>query len=226
VYGLLFFTIQTFAQDIISFSVNVGTYQMKDMKEFQKVILNDYLSSSNVPIKATLVFPASLQAEFGVYRDYDDSKLGVFLNYTATKGVLTYSDYSGSTSLEHRLKRVTPGIHFSTNVSKNLSLYGKLGISVTFLSIVAETDLTGADKIEEKNLFNAYAGILQPGLQWDYPMERFGLIVHLGYEFSLSTKVFATETEGAYLVNNEGDPMFILWNGIRGGIGVTYKLHK
>src|SRR5687767_12164620 len=87
------------AQKFIYINGNVGNYWMNDMKELQEE-LEAEMAGSGIPVRAVHAFPVSFQGEMGMdftlhdrlLREY---RIGGFLNYTVTEGLITYSDYSG-----------------------------------------------------------------------------------------------------------------------------------
>ena len=82
---------------------------MGDMKSLLSDFSQSY-NNSGIPTKITLSFPVSLQLEAGGMVNLSDYKIGGFLNYAGTKGVIGYRDYSGSINESVYHRSLCPGI--------------------------------------------------------------------------------------------------------------------
>jgi hypothetical protein len=209
-------------QPKIYVSVVAGTYLMSDMKDFQK----QHASMGLLPLKIVSSFPPSLQAEAGfAYGLYDGEKtIGGYVNYAFTHGRMHYADYSGDLEYNLDLKRVGLGFRGTHRIAKGLSIYAKLGFSVTTLDLNGQTLLANGALSEDSETFDAYGLTFEPGLQWEYPYKRFTFYVNGGFEVSANGKTMYDDE--AYLVDNSEDPVKIDWTGARLGVGIMFRLTK
>src|SRR5688572_22721244 len=104
------------AQDNVHVRAIYGTYQMRDLQEFQGELAKDFQNNS-MPVKITSTFPASLQVEAGMDFPTEFHTFGFFVNYAITQGRLHYGDYSGETFAEQNLNRFLLGFKAATYVA-------------------------------------------------------------------------------------------------------------
>ena len=216
----------SFAQRYIYMNGIIGHYLMEDMRELQKVLVQD-LQDSGIPAKAVLTFPASFQGEVGIDFTIRDRllrayTLGGFLNYTLTEGLISYSDYSGEMSIQQMITRIAIGARGSRSIGRGFAAYAKVAFSMSNLDIVSRTSLQNGASDEEDLGFSAAGLLVHPGVQWSKVYGRFAFTVLGGFEANLSGKT--AYFEGYHLLDKWGNPARIDWTGFRLGVGTTFKL--
>lgn len=216
----------SFGQTTAYVRATPGNYWMNDMKENQEEFKTDLLDSE-IPAKTTSSFPVSLQGEAGVdFTIYDrllrKYQLGGFLNYTVTRGRISYADYSGSLNVTHHLKRTAIGVKGIWGIRDNLAIYTKAAWCFSRLEIQYVISLQGVQANDETYEFTASGIALEPGIQWTKTFERLTFMVHGGYELNLNGKTMYGEE--SYMIDSVGQPVFVDWSGFRLGIGVGISL--
>ena len=213
------------AQENIYVRAVYGTYQMRDLKEFQEEMLSDF-QNDLLPVKIVSAFPASLQLEAGMDFTTKRYTLGFFANYAITSGKLHYSDYSGETFAEQNLNRISIGIKGSTPIARHLDLYAKVSGGLSSLNLNFETHINGASSgAKEEVDFKAMGVSVEPGMIWQVPFQKFLFSISGGYELNFNGKTkFEELSSDTYLVNDNNEPVSIDWSGMRVSVGIAYVL--
>lgn len=195
----------------------VGTYQMSDLKALQVELLEDY-SHLSIPVEIVSSFPVSVQFEAGLDFQKDKFSSGAFINYTKTRGLLHYADYSGEILSQQTVHRVLVGCKMYRSITNSFNFYADLGGSISFLEMSFETNLTGLDRSTESLKFNSLGISLQPGLEWQYIWKKTRIKINGGYEIGFNGKTNFNEEDGAFLINDRDEPVILDWSGLRFGI--------
>lgn len=210
-----------FGQRVVSISSIAGSYGMEDLKALQTRFEEEY-RRRDIPVERVLDFPVSLQGEFGYSFEKGPRTYGTYLNYAMTKGKDHYSDYSGETLAQQKVSRILGGFKFSQKLIKDFRVYGKLGVSRSYLDLLFATYIHGGGSEEENLHYNSWGFNLEPGLSWEYPYQNFIFNVSGGYEITKQGSTYKKDSDDELLLNRNWEEVMINWNGFRLGLGVGY----
>ncbi len=196
-----------------------GDYAMKDLKGIHANLEKVYLTEINLPVTSSYIFPKSLQGALTYKYEMEKTAIGGYLNYAMTGSKLYYGDYSGFTSAEQKVRRVSMGVYGSVDIYKSIQIYGKLGGNISYLNMVFQTYL-GQTRAEYENMsFNSEGLTFEPGVAWTNVYRRFTYEIHAGYEVNYQFTTRYNNNKEAYLMYN-GTKARIDWSGLRFGIGI------
>lgn len=169
----------------LKFSFGAASFQMDDLKSYQKFILSNY----PVEGKITSSFPPYTSASVTYVRKlYDQVMVGGGYGYSATGGKSSYADYSGyigtdMTETSHRFGAyvsyiLTGGDHL------DLSLNGRLFANLTTLSIESYYSIMNYSN----GINNRYRSVSPSGsiaTELNYHFNGFSLGLEAGYLIDL-----------------------------------------
>jgi len=212
------------AQLRISTSIGYGTYFMNDMRDWQKEV------KKGLPVDAEEVstFPGYLNFESSV--TYDSKRkffIGAIIGFGSTGGRLSYSDYSGSLTLDQLLKYYSLNISIGSKkeiISKKylFSFDFRPGIILTELVSETKTKL-GVESLNQSYEFKSINWSVQPTVCLTRRINSFGLHAFVGYNLSVKRgKLKLKENKNFYLLNSDGSDAHAQWGGVRLGLGLTY----
>lgn len=207
-------------QTVFYSSAVVGNYQMEKFKLWQNEILADFEAQS---LEATIIqeFPASIQMEAGVDIVLENFSIGPFVNYSFTKGKVSYQDFSGFTASSQNINRILIGGKIST-VQEGVNFYGKIGFNYSSLELISETKIQNRDLEVSSFDFSSIGGSLEPGIQWQKTLGRLVFLLSAGYEFNLNGQLNSKDVKDTYLVDSMNSRITADFSGLRIGFGLGF----
>ncbi|MBX2946794.1 MAG: hypothetical protein KF725_13245 [Cyclobacteriaceae bacterium] len=196
---------------------------MKTQREFQE----GFMQSTDIPLKPVHTFPAYLT--FGgevAFKAFDQSAVGLWLDYTSTGGTLHYKDYSGYARMDQLLKCVQTGVFYQwqVNTSNMWPFFITSHFSAIFSKETIRTELViGTTQATEQISLRSVNFGFRPGLMIQRKFDNFVTQANLGYDFQGNGQL-KTEKDAA-LTTPEGKDLTAQWAGLRVGIGIGILLN-
>ncbi len=232
VFILLIFSFNVSAQ-IISIKLlgENNFYLMSDLKELQTQVKED-LSSNGIPALTTksfsphfglqlqLIIPATFLKTF-------ETKVGLLIDYSSTRGKLSYTDNSTEMSFDQTLQFVSLGflLEFEQKISNLFSFtYGfKVPFIWGFLNNHFNNLLDVYDNIVNLNLNCITIGI-EPNISLLFAESKFIYGINLGYLVCSPEKYSMFNNDKAYLQKRNGDAVTVGTNGFRTALTIGFNL--
>lgn len=207
----------------VMFHMGAGTFAMKTQKKLQEDVRGE-----TIPWRPVHEFPPywiyagslsyNFSSEFGV---------SAYFEYGSTGGTLHYADYSGSVQFDQLLRYAQGGV--GTFVQINRSEKWPLFATAHLLmgrtkEIVSYTLHAGRAKEEERVNLQAINLGVRPGIMMQHRMNAFVFQGNVGLEIQLPGKL--ENSDGNYLVLQNGDEVNAQWSGLRATLGVGLLLGK
>jgi hypothetical protein len=219
---LLFPFLGAAQQITFNLSAGVGTYAMRDMKNFQLAMKNAF------PFEASITdeFPPFLFYEASAYiKPTNRFFTGISVAYGSTGGRVQYRDYSGYLRADQLLRyiNVSGPVGFDFEVGDKILLYVDLKptYTITFADLNFEQEI-GGDREGVKHQFQSQTVAVQPGFWLLRRIGQFGLHGQLSYYIPVvKGKLYYNENNNAYLIGNDDKPLYAGWNGVRLSLGVS-----
>ena len=228
----LFFALQALPQDIFfGVKAGYGTYQLSDLKDFQKAVATQ---PGQIPAKPLEQFPGFLYQALSLeFQTGHFQFIGVDYTYHTTGGRNALSDYSGNYRLDMNLKGHRIGAYYKDKIvglqKTGLSFQFRGGIHFTSLETEEELELYPSFK-ETYNLeFNSRSLYVEPSLVAFRDLhKRFRLEIAVGYEYEFGGVLyFKSSGRQSELQNPESrSTVRANWTGIRLSAGLKYLLNK
>ena len=163
---------------------------------------------------------------------------GFFLNLQSTGSRVSASDYSGEYCFDMRIKGYGLGLNVAYNISNfsGFQVWGNLalGFNYTYLNMKEHFELLGSNYTDEKINLNSYNGFIEPGVRFEYPLNKItlpvvnkcSLFLNVGYQFQLLAKlVYYKKPENVY-VDSWGYTMKPDWSGVRFALGISVPISQ
>jgi hypothetical protein len=214
-------------QSKVYFQAVAGNYAMREMKQFQ-TDLNDDFWSSGFATKVVSDFPKSLQVTVGYDKMLSSEKysIGGFLNYGLTKGRLHYGDYSGQIYADQNVSRLQIGARGSASIAGTFAFYSNIGFNYTKLDLELNSIIYNGSSVNNDHKFHSIGINLEPGFCWSYNYKKLISSLQVGYEINVQGKTVYQEDKQSVLINGSGEKVAIDWSGFRLGIGLGYRLRQ
>jgi hypothetical protein len=213
----------------VAFTLDVGiaTYAMKDFKELQEEFANQY------------VFTPSITDEFPPYLYYEGSCqinltteffTGVSLAYGSTGGRVQYRDYSGYLRADQKLRYINLSIPIGYRVKIRENMTLSFDLKPTYTNTTAdllfEHEVLGNHE-STKFTFKSQSFAVQPGILLARKIGRFALHAQASYYQSIvKGKLKYKEDESLHLTNNQNDPVYAAWDGVRLSLGAFFFIRE
>ncbi len=203
--------------------VGYGSFAMKDMKKLQ----DSFMEEAIIPYKVTASFPSFLTFELQYVTELnDDFAIGGQLGYKSTGGRMHYGDYSGESYVNQELGAFSIGFHMSSYLQKEekYAIPIFLNVDAVFTNLMIESGLRIGDQQESEQVKFKSLGILfEPGVGYRKYFSWFVLGFDLGYEINFNDKLYFTEDDEAYLVDDQDNPLKAQWSGLRMKLGAGIR---
>lgn len=209
------------------FRVNTGYgfYQLKELKMFQKSILN----YAPVLPKAVEKFPGYLNYNFAFEYSPDGYKsFGTDLTLYNTGARNHIKDYSGEYKLDMLLNGYRIGISYNRlfDFMGKTRVYAQLKLGALFSRLQLKEYFTVYNAGENSTSYTFVSTMItaEPTVGITRPLgSRFDLNCGVGYEINPASRLHLQGHKDNYLVMN-GERVYINWSGIRVMAGVGFKL--
>lgn len=206
----------------------VGTYQLSTLRDFHNQLSQD--GAYPVPLTTTDLFPdlPNLEISFLKHKEAEKLVFGLTISMGQTGARSGYRDYSGSLSLDERVRFVGLLANVAVKIGKEdgpwrFILDFRPGVLLNRLDI-SESIVLGNNASTTSLSFNSLNVVAQPTLGVSRVLGRFFLYAQGGYQFTLDAgKLSLDEQSGAYLTGTGGKEVTADWSGIRLGLGVGYQ---
>lgn len=214
-------------------TTGVGTYSMSDLKEVQKLIIDN----SEIPLQVTSSFPAYFNYSIRLGHKSNIASQGITAGLMSTGSRSSLADYSGYVYSDINCQAIYMGyyyqrgfygasffrqyIAFGYNV--NLSFIGS-GVDMNDKLILYDNAPENDDFVQtNKNTFNALGIYTDPSLYARYMFsKRFGIELNVGGAISFSTPLYFDKVKNYITVYDE--KRFVNWSGVRLSVGIVCKL--
>lgn len=216
-------TLPATAQKItVNVGIGVGTYAMNDFKQLQKEIEEQFIDESTITDKFPPYVFYEVSGNIALVRSFF---VGAALAYGSTGGRVQYRDYSGYLLSDQKLQYVNISFPagFRFKLRENLTLSAELmpTFTRTMAAIDFQQEVLG-DRSATTYSFFSEALALQPGIAVTRKLKRFGLHARVGYyQTIVKSKLFYKDLPEAWLVDNDEEPVYPSWNGLRLSLGVS-----
>ncbi len=222
---LLFFSNVLSQEKTTPYSVRwrIGYYSfsMNELQTLNDEFIQDY-QSYKIGMHQTARFPAYLgfMAEF--YFNTAKTPYGFFVEHTSTGSRLTYSDYSGSLTLDQLVRRNSLGILTEQTIfaKRQIAVLASLHVSLFMNTLTLKETLTiGENSNENKTQFSGLGIGVEPGITLRKKIGNFLIGVYFAYQFDVPITDLKEKKSGQKLSIRSGyaNPE---WQGMRSGINV------
>jgi hypothetical protein len=205
----------------------IGTFSMKDLKDFQVSILPDL----GVKVESLSKFPPYFGYGISFVHYFNSGiGLGIASDYFSTGGTNYYEDYSGS----YKLNLLTHAINIGTVFSiknlrgKHLNTYFEIGQGLKFSRLSLSEKIVVIDPVSSVSRnFMSTSWWIKPVYKVEYKF--FGFLsagAFLGAELNLKSKLHLKGNDEAILLNKKGENVTINWSGIRFGLYLSGIISK
>lgn len=208
-------------------TTGIATYSMEDFKEIQ----NEFITNSGLKVQPVASFPPFLDfhSELG-YSINENYTGGIRLSYTSTGGRVDYQDYSGLIRFDQLVNCIGVGTYINIRINASDQLPFSFNLATSWLrsnaSFESQIKIGDIQQTEKFELFSNSLSIT-PSVNVKYSFKsKIFLMAYLGYELNVPGKVSLVENPDLQLINNQGDPLYIQWSGIRAGVGVGIRFKK
>jgi len=228
---LIFFVTQTAVAQSIKLGLNTGygTYQMKDLKEFQSDVA-EYYKEFNVEevqqFPGYINYSASLEYSFGTI-----NLIGLNAAYVTTGGRNHVADYTGEYYLNMAVYAYSMGMQYRrvvTTINK-FDLYAQLkgGISLSTLEINESFTIHQVDSSSSSFSFVNHSFFVEPSVGTFYALSKdFSINFSLGYQIDIKSKLHYKDNKEETFLGFDGKPIYTNWSGLRIVLGLSYDLFK
>src|SRR5260221_2641381 len=226
--------VSSFGQgSILSFGMNYGTFAMGDPKTFQ-----NQAQSISMPLHAKQV------ATFPAYWGYDGQlyfntgqrfKIGIFGGFNSTAGRVSYSDYSGSASVDQQTQCYQVGLgseYELANIRNGWQFFFTMRAGAIITKYDYSSILTlGGVPNQQVVKFKANSYLLSPGFAVNKKLDN-SIFVSGEIRYLLDTEGKLRDSNGFNLLihgtpRNPGSrPVYTDWSGLRIGLMIGLYLRR
>jgi len=227
IYALIFtlYSVVGWTQNNVSIilETSYNTFAHNSLSEFQEDFIRDI---DLVTLKVNDDYPANFGYALGVKVENINTQF--FVNYNATGGKISYSDFSGTLRVTELLKGYSLGGEYQVELSNNNDqgsfLIGFRGF-VTFskLELNSYSKIQGSTSEETIYFAGRDFGLGLRGI-YDIPISIIKLRLHAGYDFSIGGKLIFSDDRDYHLQNNNEKAVKTGWSGLRAGLGIVVPL--
>ncbi len=211
----------------------VGTYLMSDLKEVQKLLIDN----SDIPLQITSSFPAYYNYSIRYGSKSDVVSEGITAGFMSTGARSSLADYSGYIYSDINCQAFYLGGYYQKGFYNAFFLqrFIEFGYNVNLSFIVSNINMIDElnlyDNSQENNDFvqtnkyrlNAIGIYTDPSFYARYMFsKRFGVELNAGGAISLSSPIYYKSIRNYILVYVE--KRFVNWSGLRLSAGIVYKL--
>jgi hypothetical protein len=203
-----------FSQAIkIGFQSGLGTYNMKDLQNFNKSLLR------NLPFDTRIVaeFPSYWYYQPSIAVELNNLSIGILCFYNSTGSRISGKDYSGEYYLDMKIHTNSPGIFIETDLASvsRLKFSFTSGIGFLFSRLNINEHLKVGDNILTNDDYNFKSRnyYFQPGCKASYSWKSISFEINNGYLIQFGDRVFFGKVKPN-------------WDGFRIGISVLYYFKK
>lgn len=226
---LIFFVTQTAVCQSVKLGLNTGygTYQMKDLKEFQSDVA-EYYKEFNVEevqqFPGYINYSASIEYSFGT-----KNLIGLNAAYVTTGGRNHVADYTGEYYLNMAVYAYNMGLQYRrvvTTINK-FDLYAQLrgGISFSTLEINESFTIYQVDSTSSSFTFVNHSFFFEPSVGTFYALGKdFSINFSLGYQIDTKSKLYSKDNKEETFPGFDGQPIYTNWSGLRIELGLSYDL--
>lgn len=210
----------------ISLETGIGTYSMADLKSFMTA------STSENPLEPVMVsyFPPYLFFSPSLSFGIKNHNIGTRYTLMSTGARSSIKDYSG----EYRFDGTVVGNGFSlfdeiyVYRTPMFGLLVKLDIGGVYSKLKLQEffQLTDVEQVNEDYRFYSINLYTLPGLKFSYNFyDSFSLFASAGYHIDIlrSPLYLEESSRNMYLVGDRARKIKANWDGIRAGLGVSYR---
>lgn len=221
----LIFSTVAFSQNLsVRAELGVGTFRMKDLKDFQASVLPDL----GVNVESLSKFPPYYGFGFEVV-SYFKSGIGIGFacDFFSTGATNYYEDYSGSYKLNMLTHAYDIGTIFSIRHLRRNHLNSFIeigqGIKLSHLSL-SEDLVVGSQVSSISYTFENTSWWIKPVYRCEYKIFNFlSAGAFLGPELNIKSKLHLKDIHDATLKNAEQD-VTIDWTGLRMGLNLSIEI--
>jgi len=221
---ILTFPVVACAQVKVSASVGYGTYSMKDLKEHQEQLKEQF----PVDPKITSSFPGYWYYQFGAsYRFKSNFFIGSSVSYGSTGGKIHYQDYSGEIGCEHKVKYISVGVplgwQFPIQQDKmNLGLELSPALYFGNTQLAFETEVNTQSDQQSVEFESINIG-LQPAARLERQVGPVLIFIQAGYYIDVyRSELTVKDNSEYYLLNGNGKKVHSDFTGLRTALGVAF----
>lgn len=218
----------TSAQIELSFSTGYGYYAMPKMAALQSELAKQFVAQP----KTTSSFPPYWYYTGAVNVELHPSiSAGFSVAYGSTGGRISYSDYSGSMTVDQLLNYTSIGLPFSYH--QKINTHGtSVQLGITPMVCFTKLDLIFNSVLGDQTQHNSYIFKstnfqLQPGIALKQQIiNRFGIKIELNYTLDVAKdKLKYEDNKDSYLQDDEGNKVTADWSGARMAVGLYYRFN-
>lgn len=217
---LMLSTAQTYGQSwAADFSVGFASYSHPELRSYQEYLLRESVVSAT----ATEKFPPFLTFSVGVSRSWDHGSLGLEIGHGSTGGRVYYEDYSGKLVGDQLVRSTYVAICPSLFVHEKGKLHLAVGVKIS--AVLHDLDIVnkltvGDETVSEEAHFRAGTYGFQPHVRVRRDItSRFFVQARAGYEFQTSGETYAPDLNGAFLSDENNEPVHLQGSGLRLSVG-------
>ena len=213
------------AQVSVGISSGLGHYQLKEVRSLQQLVT----TSLPVPAKITADFP-----DYWFYEGHiklQSNKLigGLHVNFGSTGGRISYADYSGSYTGDQLLRyySVLGSVGYRYALSaKRLIVTGSLHAGALMGKMELADQLIIGDLVyNESDTYVHTNAVVEPHIELGKEWKRVELFFNAGYQLTFKAgKAKLKSDKDQSLINTEGDPLQVRFDGYRIAFGIRYRL--
>lgn len=207
-------------------SPGLGSYQLSGLKDFHGQLVES--SSYPVPLTTTDLFPSYPNLELSVLKERDKFLFGLTVALGETGARSGYRDFSGSISLEERVRFIGIFVNVALQSHKEGSKWSfdidlRPGLLINRLEI-SELVYIGASSTATSFSFNSMNLVAQPTVGLTRHLGNFDLSARIGYQVTLYAGSFSLSgNSDAILTSPGGSEVTSDWSGLRGAVGLGYR---
>ena len=228
IFVSLLFVKKTYCQTITgSLGVGFGTYSMNSLKNYNKSLIAQDFNGINPVVTDNFPSYFFYQAE----ATYTEEKTiyGLSVAHGSTGSRVMYGDYSGKSIVDNLIRYNTVGIRLGEILfsRKNFSLSANAKASGIFnkLKVKEKLDIYG-NVLESSTRYHSVNFGLQPFFSGNYSSGKFSISLYIGYEYQITGRIFANNEDNVYVVDSNGNEIYIDGRGFRGILSLGYRLNK
>lgn len=223
VFILTILPVTLFSQELnLVLEPGIGTYGMKDLKEFNTMNLN------------SLTFDAKITDNFPNYwsnkilLQYSMKKFltfGIACSYQSTGSRISRVDYSGEYFFDTKIRAFSPGVMAEFYIPLNnfrFSFCNEVGIDFSKLRLNEYIKINSELK-EDDYSFTSENWYYEPTVKLSYPILFFRLGITTGYLLELK-KGIVVSSDNQNIKLSDGELVTSDWSGARFGISLSINL--
>ena len=211
----------------IRFQTGYNYYNMEQLHEMQKSVVNNIRNEVGIPVKIVESFPAYYSYQFQIlFYLPKNFRLGGFFDYASTGGRVHYRDYSGKYSFDQIVTKKTLGTvaerlfpHKDNHLGFSLILKG----FISFSDLNIRENLTIGEVTDGQDLdFVAISIGIEPALRYEINFSYITSGLEIGYRIGFSGFYHLEDYDDTYLLN-DGKEISPEWNGFK--ISLSFGVH-